>query len=152
MPALPASRARVLAYDFAGNELPGVEPYEDPAYWRDVGTLGALAQGRAEVEGDFPRFDLRNQEWPIRRDLMATLLARSPTPSSTPARAITSAPIIFGHGHGPRREEIPDTLPNGHIRLATISVAPHIRFDGCVTSMKGVSPISVIGAKSFSAS
>ncbi len=82
MPALPTSGARVLAYDFAGNELPGVKPYEHPTYWRDVGTLGALAQARAEVEGDFPRFDLRNQEWPIRGDLMATLLARSPTPSS----------------------------------------------------------------------
>jgi glucose-1-phosphate adenylyltransferase len=80
MPALPASGMRALAYDFAHNELPGVKPYEDRMYWSDVGTLGALARARADVEGDFPRLDLRNREWPIRRDLLATLSRRLPAP------------------------------------------------------------------------
>ena len=41
---------RVHAYDFAENRIPGVQDYEERAYWRDVGTLSALAdprQGRA---------------------------------------------------------------------------------------------------------
>jgi len=70
MPRLPASGVNVLAYDFASNELPGIKPYEDRTYWRDVGTLDSLEQARADVEGEFPRFDLRNPEWPIRRDLL----------------------------------------------------------------------------------
>jgi glucose-1-phosphate adenylyltransferase len=81
MPALPASGMRALAYDFARNELPGIQPYEDRVYWSDVGTLGALARARADVEGDFPHLDLRNSEWPIRRDLIATL-PRRPSASS----------------------------------------------------------------------
>src|SRR5687768_6573412 len=31
--------ARVFAYDFAENNVPGVQEFEEPAYWRDVGTL-----------------------------------------------------------------------------------------------------------------
>ena len=30
---------RVFAYDFQENEVPGVKPYEEPGYWRDVGTI-----------------------------------------------------------------------------------------------------------------
>ncbi len=72
MPALPAGGLHALAYDFTHNELPGVEPYEDRMYWNDVGTPGALARAREDVAGYFPRLDLRNREWPIRRDLLAT--------------------------------------------------------------------------------
>lgn len=32
---------RVVAYDFARNRVPGVQPYEEPACWRDVGTIEA---------------------------------------------------------------------------------------------------------------
>jgi glucose-1-phosphate adenylyltransferase len=34
---------RVYAYDFAENRVPGVQDHEERAYWRDVGTLAALA-------------------------------------------------------------------------------------------------------------
>ena len=64
MPYLPG-RYRVFAYDLAENVLPGVRPYEEPAYWRDVGTLPALIAARADVEGPRPRFKLRNPSWPI---------------------------------------------------------------------------------------
>jgi glucose-1-phosphate adenylyltransferase len=74
MPALPASGLRAVAYDFGRNRLPGIQPYEDRMYWRDVGTLAALAQARDDVEGTRPRFDLRNREWPIRRDLLPVLV------------------------------------------------------------------------------
>ncbi|MFZ1909564.1 MAG: sugar phosphate nucleotidyltransferase [Burkholderiales bacterium] len=64
MPRLP-ERYRVFAYDLAENVLPGVRPYEEPAYWRDVGTLVALIAARKDVLGARPRFKLRNPSWPI---------------------------------------------------------------------------------------
>jgi len=73
MPSLPASGLAAYTYDFARNRLPGIQPYEEPTYWRDVGTLAALARAQADVEGSRPRFDLRNRAWPIRRDLLAPL-------------------------------------------------------------------------------
>ncbi|HUJ85721.1 MAG TPA: sugar phosphate nucleotidyltransferase [Burkholderiales bacterium] len=60
-----ARRYRVFAYDLAENVLPGVRPYEEPAYWRDVGTLAALIAARKDVQGARPRFNLRNPSWPI---------------------------------------------------------------------------------------
>jgi glucose-1-phosphate adenylyltransferase len=65
LPYLPG-RYRVFAYDLAENVLPGVRPYEEPAYWRDVGTVRALLAAREDVEGARPRFKLRNPSWPIR--------------------------------------------------------------------------------------
>ena len=56
---------RVFAYDFSTNRVPGVKPWEDASYWRDVGTLQALDEARRDIEGSRPRFDLRNPEWPL---------------------------------------------------------------------------------------
>jgi glucose-1-phosphate adenylyltransferase len=56
----------VFAYDFQTNEVPGVKPYEEPAYWRDVGTLEAYWQSHMDLLGESPRFDLDNRHWPIR--------------------------------------------------------------------------------------
>jgi glucose-1-phosphate adenylyltransferase len=64
LPHLPR-RYRVFAYDLAENVLPGVRPYEEPAYWRDVGTVRALIAARRDVQGARPRFKLRNPSWPI---------------------------------------------------------------------------------------
>src|SRR5881409_903227 len=57
---------RVYAYDFQTNEVPGVKPYEEPAYWRDVGTIEAYWQAHMDLLGEAPRFDLDNRDWPIR--------------------------------------------------------------------------------------
>jgi glucose-1-phosphate adenylyltransferase len=57
---------RVFAYDLQQNEVPGVKPYEEPAYWRDVGTIEAYWQAHMDLLGEAPRFDLDNREWPIR--------------------------------------------------------------------------------------
>lgn len=64
MPRLPGC-CRVLAYDFTSNQVPGIKPYEEPGYWRDVGTLDSLAAARSDVLGPRPRFDLWNRRWPI---------------------------------------------------------------------------------------
>jgi glucose-1-phosphate adenylyltransferase len=58
--------ARVYAYDFQTNEVPGVKPYEELAYWRDVGTLETYWQAHMDLLGESPRFDLDNREWPVR--------------------------------------------------------------------------------------
>jgi glucose-1-phosphate adenylyltransferase len=57
---------RVFAYDFSANRVPGVQEYEEPAYWRDVGTLSALAAAQQDAMGARPRFNLWNSRWPIR--------------------------------------------------------------------------------------
>jgi glucose-1-phosphate adenylyltransferase len=57
---------RVFAYDFQSNEVPGIKPYEEPGYWRDVGTIEAYWQAHMDLLGESPRFDLDNREWPIR--------------------------------------------------------------------------------------
>ncbi len=56
---------RLHAYDFAKNEIPGTKPSEEPAYWRDVGTLDAYFQAHMDVLGLEPRFDVFNARWPI---------------------------------------------------------------------------------------
>ena len=57
---------RVFAYDFAQNHVPGVQEFEEHAYWRDVGTLSALAAAQQDAMGSRPRFNLWNARWPIR--------------------------------------------------------------------------------------
>jgi glucose-1-phosphate adenylyltransferase len=57
---------RVYAYDFQDNEVPGVKPYEEQAYWRDVGTVQSYWDAHMDLLGESPRFDLDNRYWPIR--------------------------------------------------------------------------------------
>jgi len=64
IPAL-VPRARVFAYDFQKNVVPGVKPYEEPGYWRDVGTMDAYFQAHMDLLGETPGFDLDNRRWPI---------------------------------------------------------------------------------------
>jgi glucose-1-phosphate adenylyltransferase len=75
LPRLCAS-GNVQAYDFAENRIPGVQDYEEPGYWRDVGTLTALAAAQQDAMGHRPRFNLWNRRWPIRGEFDAALLSR----------------------------------------------------------------------------
>lgn len=56
---------RLFAYDFAVNRVPGIRAYEEPAYWRDVGTLDAYFNAHQDFLGLTPRFDAFNAQWPI---------------------------------------------------------------------------------------
>lgn len=56
---------RLYAYDFSGNQVPGIKSYEEPAYWRDVGTLDAYFESHKDVLGREPYFDVFNPQWPI---------------------------------------------------------------------------------------
>jgi len=56
---------KLLAYDFTSNEIPGTEPCEEHAYWRDVGTIDAYYQAHFDTLGARPRFRMANRHWPI---------------------------------------------------------------------------------------
>ena len=75
LPRLCGSR-RVYAYDFAGNHVPGIQESEEPSYWRDVGTLSALAAAQQDAMGSRPRFNLWNRRWPIRGESDAMVLTK----------------------------------------------------------------------------
>jgi glucose-1-phosphate adenylyltransferase len=68
---------RVYAYDFGENRVPGVQEFEDRCYWRDVGTLSALAAAQQDAMGARPRFNLWNSRWPIHGEHEAAVLARA---------------------------------------------------------------------------
>ncbi|MGH8801429.1 MAG: sugar phosphate nucleotidyltransferase [Casimicrobiaceae bacterium] len=73
-----AQNHRTYAYDFASNRVPGVEPCEERAYWRDIGTLEAYRAALRDVVGAQPRFSLRNSAWPIRGDVADRTTIRTP--------------------------------------------------------------------------
>lgn len=56
---------QVYAYNFLDNEIPGLRPYEERGYWRDVGTVAAYWEAHMDLLGPEPRLDLDNAAWPI---------------------------------------------------------------------------------------
>lgn len=56
---------RTYAYDFASNRVPGARPHEEPAYWRDVGTIDAYFDANMDTLGAEPKLGLFNPRWPI---------------------------------------------------------------------------------------
>lgn len=56
-------KKKAYAYDFATNILPGQKPYEEAAYWRDVGTLTAYYKANMDILGAKPRLNLNNKRW-----------------------------------------------------------------------------------------
>jgi len=59
------SKHRVYAYNFATNYVPGIKAYEEPCYWRDLGTIDAYFDAHQDLLGREPRFELWNHHWPI---------------------------------------------------------------------------------------
>jgi glucose-1-phosphate adenylyltransferase len=70
---------RVYAYNFSENQVPGIQEFEERAYWRDVGTLSALAAAQQDAMGQKPRFNLWNARWPIRGTHEADFIAKTRT-------------------------------------------------------------------------
>ncbi|GBL45504.1 glucose-1-phosphate adenylyltransferase [Sulfuriferula multivorans] len=56
---------KVYAYDFSTNRVPGIHAYEEPAYWRDVGTIEAYYAAHMDLLGLEPRFNIFNPKWRI---------------------------------------------------------------------------------------
>ena len=93
LPRLPSTH-RAWAYDFASNNVPGVRPFEERGYWRDIGTLDAYKGAQRDVLGPMPRFSLVNPKWPIRGDYHVRTgnawNARGPDPCNVPWLATRS--------------------------------------------------------------
>ncbi len=68
--------ARIFAYDFLQNEIPGLRPSEERGYWRDVGTIEAYWQAHMDLLGPAPALDLHNPAWPILAPSFADPAAR----------------------------------------------------------------------------
>ena len=109
-----ASSSRVYAYDFGTNEVPGIQEHEERAYWRDVGTLAALAAAQQDVMGSQPKFNLWNRRWPIRGEHDAALLAklrdwrkqaRETENAATPLDGVKPVPAWQAAGRDPRTDE-----------------------------------------------
>jgi glucose-1-phosphate adenylyltransferase len=81
------TRHRVMAYNFHDNAVPGIKPYEERGYWRDVGSLDAYWQAHMDMLGSSPLLDLRNQEWPILTDTFDG-------PTASFARATIDASLV----------------------------------------------------------
>jgi glucose-1-phosphate adenylyltransferase len=103
LPRLCAS-ARLYAYDFAENQVPGVQEFEERAYWRDVGTLSALAAAQQDAMGQRPRFNLWNRRWPIRGEYDAALLAKIRGWKDEAAAEAQNAPTPAAAWRGPGRD------------------------------------------------
>ena len=58
------TRAKVYAYDFLQNVVPGLGQRER-GYWRDVGTLDSYFQANMDLIAVEPIFNLYNSQWPI---------------------------------------------------------------------------------------
>lgn len=56
--------ARVMAYDFTQNVVPG-QGARERGYWRDVGTMDAYYQANMDLVGVEPIFNMYNMRWPI---------------------------------------------------------------------------------------
>jgi len=101
LPRLCSSH-RVFAYDFGQNRVPGLQEFEERAYWRDVGTLSALAAAQQDAMGQRPRFNLWNSRWPIRGEYDASLVARL---RNRKGDALTPAPSWRGASREWRTDE-----------------------------------------------
>ena len=60
-----AGRAELFAYDFQTNRIPG-DPPDQPAYWRDVGTIDAYYAASMDLRSATPALNLYNRQWPLR--------------------------------------------------------------------------------------
>jgi glucose-1-phosphate adenylyltransferase len=58
-------RARMFAYDFQTNKIPGDPPTQE-AYWRDVGTIDQYYEASMDLRSAAPALNLYNRQWPLR--------------------------------------------------------------------------------------
>jgi glucose-1-phosphate adenylyltransferase len=64
LPSL-VGRSGLYAYDFQTNHIPG-DPPDQPAYWRDVGTIDAYYEASIDLRAVKPELNLYNRQWPLR--------------------------------------------------------------------------------------
>ncbi len=108
-------RARVYAYDFQKNEVPGLSAREQ-GYWRDVGTIDAYFEANMDLVAVEPIFNLYNNQWPI-------MTARTSLP---PAKFVFSDPATNRVGRA--QESLVSEgciVSGGHVQRSILS--PRVR-------------------------
>jgi glucose-1-phosphate adenylyltransferase len=98
LPAL-AGKARIFAYDFQTNRIPGDPPDQLP-YWRDVGTIEAYYNASMDLRSVKPSLNLYNRQWPLR------------------TASYMDAPAKFTFNEDGRRGEAIDSIVSGGCILA----------------------------------
>jgi glucose-1-phosphate adenylyltransferase len=94
LPRLVVEQQPIYAYDYQTNNIPG-EPADQPAYWRDVGTIDAYWEASMDLRAVKPALNLYNRQWPLRT-------------SSYP-----DPPAKFTFDEGNRRGEAVDSIVSG---------------------------------------
>jgi glucose-1-phosphate adenylyltransferase len=64
IPLMVDRKAKVFAYSFFDNHVPGMEPHER-GYWKDVGTIDSYYEANMDLISVSPQLNLYNLQWPI---------------------------------------------------------------------------------------
>lgn len=113
IPGLLAGGARIFAYDFATNRVPGAEDQADlPPYWRDVGTVDSYFEASMDLIAVTPGLNLYNPKWTV----------RSLTPQLAPAK------FVFADKAGGRVGTATDSLVSAGCIVSGSSVHRSILF------------------------
>lgn len=115
---------RVYAYDLGHNLVPGTRPYEERAYWRDVGNIESYVAAHRDVLGATPRFQLNNREWPI--------FFGNGGPGAAPRRSAHTRNSILGPGSVADRASVRNSVLQREVHLE-----PGARIENCIL-MDGV--------------
>lgn len=102
LPMALESGAKLMAYDFARNPIPGQEGPN--TYWRDVGTLDSYWEANMDLVAVQPEFDLFNEAWPLRTS------------------AEFSPPAKFVHEEGDRRGQAFNSIVAGGVIISGSTV------------------------------
>ncbi|MCP5117510.1 MAG: glucose-1-phosphate adenylyltransferase [bacterium] len=105
-------RARVFAYDFQTNRIPG-DPPDAPAYWRDVGTIDAYYEASMDLKAISPALNLYNRHWPLW------------------TAGYSDAPAKFSFDEEGRRGHAIDSIVSGSSILSGGSVTNSVIGRGC---------------------
>jgi glucose-1-phosphate adenylyltransferase len=97
LPNLVRKGARVFAYDFATNRVPGEDDH-NRGYWRDVGTVDAYWEAQMDLIEIHPQFNLYNFRWPIRTGATHDPPAKFVFRDEAQARVGISTDSMVSHG------------------------------------------------------
>ena len=111
LPSL-VGRERLFAYDFQSNHIPG-DPPDQPAYWRDVGTIDAYYEASMDLRAVKPELNLYNRRWPLR------------------TAGYYDAPAKFTFDDEGRRGQAVDSIVSGGSILAGGTVRNSVLGRGC---------------------
>jgi glucose-1-phosphate adenylyltransferase len=97
LPGLVRKGARVFAYDFATNAVPGEDDY-NRGYWRDIGNIDAYWEAQMDLIEIHPQFNLYNSRWPIRTGATHDPPAKFVFRDEAQARVGIATDSMVGHG------------------------------------------------------